>query len=117
MLGTRSNPQTGLGFNFLDGNMRGCMLVAEDPCVAFIPNFPSNKERERGYSLPTRSGAPRHHVPPLVYGEIGPLRWMDGWDANPLLDGTPNPNGKTAHNEEVVNGLEGLVAKGASVAI
>jgi hypothetical protein len=42
---------------------------------------------------------------------------MDGWDANPLLDGTPNPNGKTAHNEEVVNGLEGLVAKGASVAI
>jgi hypothetical protein len=52
----------------------------------------------------------------MAYGEVGPLRWMDGWHANPFLDGTPNPNGETALNEEVVNGLKGLVAKGATVA-
>jgi hypothetical protein len=42
---------------------------------------------------------------------------MNGWDANPFLDGIPNASSVSAPYEEVVNGLKSLVAKGVSVAI
>jgi hypothetical protein len=42
---------------------------------------------------------------------------VNGWNANPILDGIPNTSRVPALYEEVVNGLKSLLAEGATVTI
>jgi hypothetical protein len=93
------------------------MLGFEDPCIALVLNFPSDKEGKRSDGFAVWHVGTPHILPLKVNREAVPLVWLYIGDAQPFLNVAPKTNVVSTFDEEVAHGFHGLLAKGAKTAI
>jgi hypothetical protein len=79
------------------------MLGFEDPCIALVLNFPSDKEGKRSDGFAVWHVGTPHILPLKVNREAVPLVWLYIGDAQPFLIVAPTTKGVSTLDEQVEN--------------
>jgi hypothetical protein len=110
MFSSRGSPQTGFTFNILKNNHMWGMLVAKDPRIPLVPNFPKDKQGDGGHGFATRTDIGGQKIPPRLDRETRPLAWLQVGKAKPIPHGAPKSHGEPAMDEKMIDRLRHLLA-------
>ena len=102
MARSSQRPKAGLLFDFRDNDSGRGGRVAEDSCIALLPNFPRDKHHNGGSGLlDVASRVDRLEPPVLGRDLLTPSRRRLAMNAKPSDDLVPNSDGESTLEEKV----------------